>query len=192
MARVVLYHSILGLRPAIIEAAERLRVLGHEVSAPDLVDGAVFDRYEDARAHAEALGFPQIFARAAAAARDFGPGAIYMGFSLGAACALGAAARNPGARGCVAAAGVALISDLRAAAWPANVPVQLHFSLVDPGYDREKTQRLAQEVGASGSGFELFEYGSGGHLFEDPGHADYDEGSARLFWERVDAFLSGR
>jgi dienelactone hydrolase len=189
VAKIMLYHSIMGLRPGILEAAERLRSRGHEVAAPDLIDGAVFSGYGEARAHLEGLGLPKVLSRAAEAAKAFGPGTVYMGFSLGAACALGAAARNPGARGCVAVAGVATVAELRAAAWPAGVDAQLHFSVRDPGYDKAKAALLGEAVRASGSRFELFEYGAGGHLFADPGLADYDEETASLFWMNVDAFL---
>jgi dienelactone hydrolase len=192
VAKIMLYHSILGLRPAMLEAAERLRGLGHEVRTPDLIGGAVFSVYQDARAHLDSMGLPKVLAAAAEAARDYGPGAVYMGFSLGAACALGAAARNPGAAGCVAAAGVATVAELRAAAWPAGVGAQLHFSVRDPGYDKAKARQLRESVESSGSSFELFEYEAGGHLFADPGLPDYDERTAALFWKNVDAFLVGR
>jgi dienelactone hydrolase len=189
VAKIMLYHSIMGLRPGILEAAERLRSRGHEVVAPDLIDGAVFSGYGEARSHLESLGLPKVLARAAEAAKAFGPGAVYMGFSLGAACALGASARNPGARGCVAVAGVATIAELRAAAWPALVDAQLHFSIRDPGYDRVKAKLLENAVEDSGSSFGLFEYEAGGHLFADPGMPDYDAGTAALFWKNVDLFL---
>jgi dienelactone hydrolase len=189
VAKIMLYHSIMGLRPGILEAVERLRSRGHEVAAPDLIDGAIFSGYGEARAHLEALGLPKVLSRAADAAKAFGPGAFYMGFSLGAACALGAAARNPGARGCVAVAGVATVAELRAAAWPAGVDAQLHFSIRDPGYDRVKAKLLEKAVEDSGSRFALFEYEVGGHLFADPGMPDYDAGTAALFWKNVDLFL---
>jgi hypothetical protein len=35
MAEVVLFHSVLGLRPGVI-AADRLRTAGHTVHTPDL------------------------------------------------------------------------------------------------------------------------------------------------------------
>ena len=42
MASILLFHSVLGLRPAVLADAERLRAAGHDVSTPDLFDGAVF------------------------------------------------------------------------------------------------------------------------------------------------------
>jgi dienelactone hydrolase len=192
VAKIMLYHSIMGLRPAILEAAERLRSRGHEVAVPDLIEGAVFSGYGEARSHLESLGLPKVLSRAAEAAKAFGPGTVYMGFSLGAACALGAAARSPGARGCVAVAGVATLAELRAAAWPAGVDAQLHFSIRDPGYDRAKAKLLEKAVEDSGSSFALFEYDAGGHLFADPGMSDYDAGTAALFWKNVDLLLDRR
>jgi dienelactone hydrolase len=189
MAKIMLYHSMLGLRPAVLEAAERLRGRGHEVRTPDLMEGGVFSDIKAARAHVESIGLQKVLANAAAAAKDFGPGAVYMGFSLGAACALGAAARNPGAKGCVAAAGVATLAELRAAAWPAGVDAQLHFSVRDPGYDKARAKLLEEAVEASGSAFDLFEYSAGGHLFADSGLPDYDVETAALFWDNVDRFL---
>ena len=47
MAEVVLFHSVLGLRPGVIAAAERLRAAGHTVHTPDLYDGEVFDDLAD-------------------------------------------------------------------------------------------------------------------------------------------------
>ena len=41
MAHVLLFHSVIGLRPAVLTAAERLRAAGHTVLTPDLFDGVV-------------------------------------------------------------------------------------------------------------------------------------------------------
>src|SRR5918997_1104856 len=43
MSHVALFHSVLGARPGMIEAAERLRAAGHEVKVVDQYDGRVFD-----------------------------------------------------------------------------------------------------------------------------------------------------
>ncbi|WP_406323810.1 hypothetical protein [Streptomyces sp. NBC_01637] len=41
MVHIALFHSVLGLRPAELLAAERLRGAGHEVVTPDLFCGEV-------------------------------------------------------------------------------------------------------------------------------------------------------
>ena len=39
MAEVVLFHSVLGLRPVVRAAADRLGAAGHAVHTPDYYDG---------------------------------------------------------------------------------------------------------------------------------------------------------
>jgi dienelactone hydrolase len=153
--------------------------------------GAVFDDYREARSCVEAIGFPEIFKRAALATRELPADLVYAGFSLGAACALGAAARRPGALGCVAIAGVVAKAELGVAAWPAGLEAQVHFAAADQGYDRAKVALLGEELRASGSRLDAFEYAAGGHLFADPGlPAEYDRASAEAMWERVEALLA--
>ena len=53
MAHIVLFHSALGLRPAVHRFADALRAAGHQVTTPDLFDGAVFDRLDELEAAAE-------------------------------------------------------------------------------------------------------------------------------------------
>jgi len=55
-AEIVLFHSVLGVRPAVREWADRLRATGHVVHVPDLYDGEVFDDYAPAFAHVERIG----------------------------------------------------------------------------------------------------------------------------------------
>ena len=61
---IMLFHSTYGLRPAVREAADRLRAAGHEVWTPDLFDGRTFDTVEEERRHRKE--------RLAAALRLFG------------------------------------------------------------------------------------------------------------------------
>ncbi len=64
MAEVVLFHSVLGLRPGVIAAAERLRAAGHNVHAPDLYDWEVFEGLDDGSRKEEALGYRELARRA--------------------------------------------------------------------------------------------------------------------------------
>jgi len=48
MTTVVLFHSVLGVRQGVLDAAERLRQDGHEVLVVDLYDGRTFDDYPPA------------------------------------------------------------------------------------------------------------------------------------------------
>ncbi len=83
MAEVALFHSVLGVRPGILDAAERLRAAGHEVLVVDQYDGRVFDNYDEADAFVEAIGFPELMGRAAAAVEALRDGFLAAGFSNG-------------------------------------------------------------------------------------------------------------
>src|SRR6185437_9565409 len=98
-SEVVVYHSAYGLRPAIIEFADRLRAAGHLVHTPDLYDGEVFSDRNDAIRKIQELGFDKLLDRAAAAVENLPRDLIYAGFSNGGACAELLAATRPGARG---------------------------------------------------------------------------------------------
>jgi dienelactone hydrolase len=62
---VVLFHSMFGLRPVELAAAERLRAAGHEVALPDLFDGAIVPGDLDAGfAQMKRIGWDTIVGRA--------------------------------------------------------------------------------------------------------------------------------
>src|ERR1700709_1841697 len=61
---VALFHSVLGIREGIAEAAARLRGNGHDVVVVDQYDGRTFDDYEEAAAFANSIGFPTLMNRA--------------------------------------------------------------------------------------------------------------------------------
>jgi len=56
MANIVIFHSVLGLRSGIIEAAEMLKDKGHNVLTPDLYNGETFDDMEQALEKFEEIG----------------------------------------------------------------------------------------------------------------------------------------
>ena len=71
--------------------------------------------------------------------------------------------------------------------WPESVPLQIHMMDADPWgeEDRPAAEALVQEVEDA----ELFVYPGSGHIFTEPGLADYDEQAAGLLMERTLAFL---
>ena len=120
MAEVVLFHSVLGLRPGVITAAERLCAAGHTVHTPDLYDGEVFDDLDDGSRKEDTLGYleiarrarpiaprsssvprQEIARRASEAVAGLPAGLVFAGFSLGAVHAEVLAASRPGALGAV-------------------------------------------------------------------------------------------
>ena len=64
---IVLFHSAYGLRPGVLQWAERLRQAGHMVHTPDLYDGEVFSDRMDAVRKIQQLGFDGMLARSQAA-----------------------------------------------------------------------------------------------------------------------------
>src|SRR5215813_11829843 len=123
--QVVVYHSAYGLRPAIIEFADRLRAAGHQVRTPDLYDGEVFSDRNDAIRKIQELGFDTLLERAREAVEDLPPDLVYAGFSNGGVCAELLAATRAGARGAVLIHAPLMVRDLGWTVWPSNVPGSL-------------------------------------------------------------------
>ena len=84
MAEMVLLHSVLGLRPGVIAAADRLRAAGHTVHTPDLYDGEVFDDLDDGMRKEDALGYREIARRAREVVAGLPEGLVFAGYSMGA------------------------------------------------------------------------------------------------------------
>jgi dienelactone hydrolase len=193
MAEVVLFHSVLGLRPGVIAAADRLRAAGHTVHTPDLFDGGVFDDLEDGMRKEDALGYREIARRARQAVAGLPKGLVFAGFSMGATHAELLAASRPGALGVVLMHGAESVEALReffgVKRWPAGVPVQAHYAAEDPWVEAEEVDDLGEAVRGGGAAFEKHVYPGSGHLFADPDLPEYDRASAEEMWERVLAFL---
>ena len=83
MSQIALFHSVLGVRPGILDAARRLSGGGHQVHVVDQYDGRVFDDYEKASAFAEDVGYPVLMERAVVGVEHLADGFIAAGFSNG-------------------------------------------------------------------------------------------------------------
>jgi dienelactone hydrolase len=189
MARVVLIHSVLGIRPGVTDAAERLRAAGHDVLVPDLFEGRVFDDYDPAMAYAEGeLGHPELHRRAHEAVAGVPDGFVSIGFSLGSMIATRLAGVRP-VTGVVQLAGAVPMSwfDL---AWPQGVPAQTHSTLGDPWREEDALEQACADVAAGGAELEVFDYAGSGHLFSDPSLPDeFDPEATELMWSRVIPFV---
>jgi dienelactone hydrolase len=187
---VVLFHSALGLRPAVLAWADRLRAEGHVVHTPDLYDGEVFEEMEPAFAKIEAIGgIPALMERSHAAVAGLPADLVYAGFSNGGGSAELLALTRPGARGAVLMHAALPVEAFGADGWPAGVPVQVHYGAGDPYRDPAAIEAVRLAAERSGAGFEAWDYACSGHLFADPGLPDYCEPAAGLMLERVLAFL---
>jgi dienelactone hydrolase len=170
------------------------------VTVPNLYDeGIVFDEYDEASKYVESIGgVPVLLERTQEAARFLPDEIVYAGFSNGGLSAEYLAAVRPGAIAAIlVAAGIPLemfgeIEGSAVDAWPADVPVQVHYTKDDPFRDEPAMiDRFAESVRASGSPYEFHEYPGAGHLFTDKTLSrEYDAGSTALLWERVEGFLA--
>lgn len=194
MAEVVLFHSVLGLSPGVISAAERLRAAGHTIHTPDYFDGEVFDDLDEGIRKEEALGFQEIARRTREYVAGLPEGLVFCGFSLGAVHAEALAASRPGALGAVLMAGAVPMEALKEYfgidRWPEGVAVQVHYAADDPWVEaEEEVVPLGEAVRGAGAAFEAHSYPGSGHLFFEPGLPEYDLASSDEMWERVLVFL---
>jgi len=190
MASIALFHSVLGVRPGITDAAGRLRAAGHEVLVVDQYGGRVFDDYAEAGAHVDAVGFPALMQLALDAVGELPDGFVAAGFSNGAGMAEYVATQRRCA-GALLVSGALPVAMLGAGAWPAGTPVQLHYGERDPHRVQEWVDGFLADVRGSGGEVEFVEHPVAGHLFTDPSlPAEHDAAATEVLWERALAFCA--
>lgn len=184
---VMLFHSVHGPRPAVREAADRLRAAGHEVWTPDLFDGHTFDTVEEATAYRDSVGKDELLRRAVLAAAPYsGRGLVYAGFSFGAATAQTLALGDEKARGLLLLHGT---SDIAENASVDGLPVQLHVAEPDPFETDDWLSAWYLRMRRAGADVEVYRYPGAGHLYTDPGLPDYDAEAAEATWRVALGFL---
>ncbi|SFY51150.1 dienelactone hydrolase family protein [Streptomyces sp. F-1] len=188
MAEVLVFHHGQGLTAGVRGFAEQLRRAGHTVHAPDLYEGKVFDSLEEGAAYAESVGFDTIIARGAATAEGLPAELVYVGFSLGVLPAQQLAQTRPGAKGALLLEACVPVSEF-GAAWPRDVPVQIHGMDADPFFAGEGDVDAARALVEKATDAELFLYPGDRHLFTDSSLPSYDEDAATQVTHRVFGFL---
>ena len=189
MSTVILFHSALGLRPAVRRFAETLRADGHEVFTPDLFEGKVFDRLEDGVAERDAIGIPGLMQRTAEAVAGLPEDSVYMGFSMGAASAQWLAMTRTGARGAVLMHAALPPGAFGLDRWPRRLPAQIHYAAGDPWVDARVVEALRE---SAPDAVDVHTYGGDGHLFADEEAPEYDPGSASKMMHAVRTFLAAQ
>ena len=185
MADIALFHSALGVRPGITDAARRLRADGHDVLVVDQYEGRAFDDQAEAGRFVDSLGFPELMRRAEAAVAHLPDGFLVAGFSNGAGMAEHVATRRR-VGGALLVSGALPLALLGGPAWPSGTPVQLHVAADDPLRHPDWEEALAADVRASGAPFELVEHPVAGHLFTDPSRPDeHDPAATEALWARA-------
>ncbi|QLJ02943.1 dienelactone hydrolase family protein [Streptomyces sp. NEAU-sy36] len=188
MAEVLVFHHGHGLTAGVRGFAEQLRRAGHTVHAPDLYEGKVFDSLEEGAAYAESVGFDTLIARGASAAEGLPAEMVYVGFSLGVLPAQKLAQTRPGAKGASLLEACVPVSEF-GAAWPQDVPVQIHGMDADPFFAGEGDADAARALAEKATDAELFLYPGDRHLFTDSSLPSYDEQAATQVTHRVLGFL---
>ncbi|MFI8187973.1 dienelactone hydrolase family protein [Streptomyces sp. NPDC085946] len=184
---IVLFHSTYGLRPAVRQAADRLRDAGHQVWTPDLFGGRVADEVEEGRRIKDEIGKEELLKRAVLAAAPYSErGLVYAGFSLGAAVAQTLALGDDKARGLLLLHGT---SDLAPETRADGLPVQLHVAEPDPFEPDDWLSAWYLQMSRAGADVEIYRYAGAGHLYTDPGLPDYDEEAAEATWRVALGFL---
>lgn len=180
-----MFHSVLGVRRGVDDAADRLRAEGHDVVVVDQYGGRVFDDYDEAGEFARSIGFPALMGLAEDAVAGVPDGFIAAGFSNGAGMAEFVATRRS-VRGVVLLSGALDLAVFGGKAWPTGVPAQIHYTTRDPFRDQAGIDAVAAQVSGAGASVETFDYPGAGHLFTDPSLlSEYDAHATELLWSRV-------
>lgn len=189
MSTVALFHSVLGVRPGITGAADRLRTDGHDVVIVDQYDGRSFDDYTVAGQYVDGIGFPALMERAMTAVADLDDDLVVVGFSNGGGMAEYVATQRPVA-GVVLASGTLPLEMIGADHWPTGVPAQIHYTTDDRFREQSWVDSVVAGIEAAGVPLEVYDsYPGSGHLFTDPSLPDeYDSESAEVFYGRLLAF----
>lgn len=190
MAEIALFHSVLGVRPGVNDAADRLRAAGHGVVIVDQYDGRVFDDYAEAGRFAESIGYPALMQIAEQSVENVPDGFIAAGFSNGGGMAEFVATKRS-VRGVLMLSGALDLTMIGVDAWPARVPAQIHYTERDPFRNQAGIDAVVAQISDAGATVETFDYPGGGHLFTDASlTAEYDADAADLLWSRVLSFCA--
>ncbi|MFG3286458.1 dienelactone hydrolase family protein [Streptomyces sp. NPDC048111] len=184
---IMLFHSVYGLRPAVQEAAARLRAAGHQVYVPDLYEGRTVESVEEGREIKDEIGTDELLKRAIlAAAPHSEAGLVYAGFSLGGSIAQNLALGDSKARGLLLFHGT---SDMAENTSVDELPVQLHVADPDPFEPADWLNAWYLQMRRAGADVEVYRYQGAGHLYTDPQLPDYDEAAAERTWQTALGFL---
>ncbi|GHG39930.1 MULTISPECIES: dienelactone hydrolase family protein [Amycolatopsis] len=186
MTDLVVFHSVLGLRPVELGFADRLRAAGYRVTTPDLYAGRTVSTLDEGFALKDAVGWETITRRALAAVRDLPADTVLVGVSMGAGVVETVLPHRPGTTG------VLLLHALGAlpAGVRAGLPVQVHVADPDPIAPPAQVAAWREATARSGADARVYTYPGVGHFYTDADGPEYDAAAAGLTWQRVEEFLS--
>jgi dienelactone hydrolase len=182
---VALFHSVYGLRPAVLAVAVRLRTAGHTVVTPDLYAGSVAASIEEGFELADRIGWETIVGRAREAVRDLPPDAVLAGLSMGAVVAGDLLPERRDTAGLLLLHGIG--GDPHALR--PGLPVELHIADPDPLFPPSDVATWCEAATGAGAATRIYTYPGLGHFFTDPDVAEYDASASDLALDRSLAFL---
>ncbi len=190
MSTIALFHSVLGVTPGIVEAAERLGSHGHHVQVVDQYDGKTFDDYQEADAFAKGIGYETLMANALDAVAGIHMPFTVAGFSNGGGMATYVASKRIEVNGALLFSGAIDPEMIGVDHWPAHVATQIHYTRGDPFRNDQWLTALEKLIRDSGARLDHYDYDGAGHLFTDASRPDeYQPGDAELLWTRALEFL---
>ena len=187
---IIVIQEWWGLNDQIKGIADRLAAAGYNALAPDLYKGRVTQKPDEANHLMTGLDFvgasDQDIAGAvkhlATSSRKVG----VMGFCLGGALTIAAAARVPGIACGVPFYGIppAQLAD------PARIaiPIEGHFANTDDWCTPQLVNDFEKAMTAAGNKPSIFRYDAA-HAFANETSAAYDAAAAQQAWQRTMAFL---
>lgn len=189
---VLVLHAWWGLNTYFRDLCEQLAAQGYLVLAPDLYTGRVAATIEQAEEYLNATD-PQQIGDTVMAARDFllahpaceSKTLGVIGFSMGAAWSLVAAAREPQKIGAV----VLFYGAYEVEFDKVSAPVLGHFSPEDEWEPYDQIQALEGTMRQAGINVNFHSYPGQKHWFAETNRPEYDPESARLAWQRTFEFL---
>jgi dienelactone hydrolase len=189
MTDVILFHHAQGLTAGVRAFADKLRSAGHNVTVPDLYDGATFTTLDEGIEHAGEIGFNTVVERGQDAVDSLPNEIVYAGFSLGAMPAQMLAQTRPNPKGALLFHACIDPQEF-GVPWPKGVPLQIHAMEEDELLVEDGDIEVARKLVKTTPEAELFLYPGNEHLFTDSSLPSYDEAATRLLMERVLAFLA--
>ncbi|WBB80935.1 dienelactone hydrolase family protein [Micromonospora sp. WMMD882] len=181
MRQIVLFHSVYGLRPAVLAAADLLRAAGHRVVTPDLYGVPPVGTVEEGFALLDRIGLDTVLERARAAARDLPADTVLAGLSMGAGVAGALLAERPAAAGLLLLHGTGGTPE----AVRVGLPVRLHIADPDPYDPPDEVTAWQRRLTSAGARVEVCRYPGVAHLFTDPDLPEHAPAETALLWRRV-------
>lgn len=182
---VILFHSVLGLRPAESSISELFRRAGHTVIVPDLFGGRTAATVDQGFELADRVGWDAITGRAREAVRNLPEDALLAGISMGASVVEALLPSRPKASGVLLLHGLCgLPTTLRS-----GLPIQLNLADPDCYFPSHRVAAWEETARSVGADAEVHRYPGAGHYYTDATLPDHDAPAAELTRSRCVEFL---